>query len=124
MKCRVLIDANLPRSLSSRLRTAGADVLDLRELNQADAPDEAVYHLAKIEGRMLVTLNFRDFANVLRFPPAPTAGIVVVRMPRSRIQAVMIRLLEVLDAHAAEFFVGRLVVIEPTRIRLRSTESR
>lgn len=120
MKCRLLIDANLPRSLAGRLRAAGADVLDLRESHLADATDEAVYELARVEGRVLVTLDARDFSNMLRFPPGPTAGIVVVRMPWNRIQTVMIRISEIFEAHPSEFFIGRLVVVEPSRIRRRS----
>lgn len=45
----------------------------------AGANDERLLTVAASEGRTLVTLD-RDFTNILRHPPAPTAGIVVIRL--------------------------------------------
>jgi predicted nuclease of predicted toxin-antitoxin system len=75
----VKLDENVPDSVAGLLRAAGHDVALARDQQLAGANDERVLTVAASEGRTLVTLD-RDFTNILRHPPAPTAGIVVIRL--------------------------------------------
>lgn len=74
---RIKVDENIGRSGVELLRQAGHDVMTVREQGLAGAADEGVYQACVAEGRALITLD-RDFGQVPRFPPARTAGIVVL----------------------------------------------
>jgi predicted nuclease of predicted toxin-antitoxin system len=117
---RVLVDENLPRSLAGRLRQAGHDAIDLRERGLAGLSDTEVLALANSESRVLVSGNHKHFANVLLFPPARSCGIVVVRMPKCTIQAVMARIERVLAALREPHVRGSLIIVDPTRVRRRT----
>lgn len=60
-----------------------------------------------------------DFSNVLRFPPEPTAGIVVLR-PSGRPTLAALNALagQMVRALAMESVTGRLWVVEPGRVRV------
>lgn len=66
----------------------------------------------------MVTLDL-DFSNVLRFPPEPTAGIVVLR-PSGRPTLAALNALagQMVRALAMESGTGRLWVVEPGRVRV------
>jgi len=81
---RILVDENLPRSLAQRLRQAGHDAVDLRELDRTGIPDPEVLALANADERVLVSANYKHFANVVLFPPARSHGIIVVRCRSAR----------------------------------------
>ena len=60
----------------------GHDVETVWSKGMRGSPDRHLYHTCRREERCLVTLDL-DFADVTRFPPATTYGIVVLRPPRS-----------------------------------------
>ncbi|HPD14501.1 MAG TPA: DUF5615 family PIN-like protein [Planctomycetota bacterium] len=116
---RLLVDKNLPRSFVHRLRQAGHDALDLREIGRTGASDAEVLALANRDARVVLSGNHRHFANVLLFPPAKSQGIVVVRMPKCTIQAVMARVESVLATLGEAHIRGSLIIVDPTRVRRR-----
>lgn len=69
---RVKLDENLSRSAADLCRTAGYDVMTVRDQGLQGAPDEKVFEVSAREGRVLVTLD-RDLGQVLRFPPDKSA---------------------------------------------------
>ena len=116
---RILVDENLPRSLAQRLRRAGHDAVDLRELGRGGAADPAVVALAKAGQGVLVSANYKHFANVVLFPPAKSSGILVVRMPKCSIETVMARIEHVLATTQESRLRGCLTIVEPGRVRRR-----
>ena len=82
---RVYADANVPAGLVSYMRVSlGWDVLFVIE--HADlrrARDIEHYRLARQLRRTLVTLD-RDYLDDVQFPPAETAGVVVISAPDER----------------------------------------
>lgn len=64
---RLLLDENVARSVADHLDREGHDVLTLREANLEGASDEEVVHLARREGRVVVTCD-RDFLGGPAFP--------------------------------------------------------
>ena len=117
---RVLVDENLPRSLAQRLRQAGHDAVDLRDLDRAGASDTEVLALANDQDRVLVSANHKHFGNVLLFPPAQSCGIVVVRMPKCTIETAMARIESVLAALRESQIRGSLIIVDPSRVRRRT----
>ena len=75
------LDENLGESVRRRLAAAGHDVSTIVDQQMAGATDSVVYRTCADEGRVLVTLDL-DFANPFVFDPRPTAGIIVLRLPR------------------------------------------
>ena len=80
---RLKLDENLGLRHAEMLRRAGHDVDTVHDESLSGAPDEAVLAAAREADRALVTLDL-DFADPMRFPPATTAGLVVLR-PRSHL---------------------------------------
>jgi predicted nuclease of predicted toxin-antitoxin system len=115
---RFKLDENIGRRGVELLRDAGHDVATVRDENLAGADDEVLFAVVVKEGRTLVTLDY-DFAQVLRFPPAKTSGIVVLELGgRASLAALLERLrslLATLDLHP---LAGRLWIIEPGRVRM------
>jgi hypothetical protein len=70
------------------------------------------------EGRTLVTLD-RDLGQVLRFPPATSAGIIVIDLgPRATHQRLLERTRELLAMVETRSPSRSLWIVEPGRVRV------
>jgi len=97
---RLLVDENLPRSLTRALREVGHEVWDIRELG-----------LRGIS---------KGFGNVVRFPPASHLGIVVVRLPTDMPVADLCRVvISALKGLEPDELRGRLCIVRPGQVRFR-----
>ena len=82
---RIYADANVPAGLVSYMR----EVLDwdvlfvLEDQRLRRAPDVRHFQLAHQLRRTLITLD-RDYLDDRRFPPAESAGVLVVHAPNER----------------------------------------
>lgn len=98
---RFRLDKNRGRRTQSLIRRAGHDVETVWQESLQRAPDQDLYDICRAERRCLVTLDL-DFADVVRFPPDGTGGIVVIRPPRNPslplLEGLMHQLLQALDA--------------------------
>ncbi|WP_371734237.1 DUF5615 family PIN-like protein [Acidisphaera sp. S103] len=65
------------------MRSAGHDVMTVRDQNLQGASDEALFDVCAGEDRILITLD-HDFGQVLRFPPERSAELVVLE-PGARV---------------------------------------
>jgi Domain of unknown function (DUF5615) len=92
--------------------------MTVREQGLAGAADGLVFEACVAEGRTLITLD-RDFAQVPRFPPKGTAGIVVLELggPAS-LGLLHSRLRDFVAFAASRPVAGELWIIEPGRVRV------
>ena len=115
---KLFLDENLSPQHASELRTEGHDAIAVLEVGLSGATDEQVLRFAVENGRVLVTLD-ADFANVMRFPPEQTHGVVRLKVhpaTEERIrQAIRRALLFLQNIDMA----GRLAVIDQDKIRIR-----
>ena len=119
---KLKLDENFGTRLQKLFTEAGHDAQTVLEQSLGGASDEAVLAACVKEERCLVTLDL-DFANVLRFPPTATAGIVILRPPRNPA-------LSSLEALARDFMSGlrqndvrrHLWIVEPGRIRIHQDD--
>lgn len=112
------LDENIGRRGLELLRSAGHDVVTVRDEGLAGAPDEQIFSAATSERRALITLDY-DFAHILRFPPHTGAGIVVLELGgRASLEALLDRLRALLTNLESHPVAGRLSIIEPGRVRM------
>jgi predicted nuclease of predicted toxin-antitoxin system len=117
---RFLVDASLPRSAATLLRTLGHEAIDVRDIGLGGATDEVIAGRARTEKQVLVTRDF-DFADIRNYPPADYPGIVVLDLQNQATAAQVVKGLEsfVSNKDWLELLPGRLAVVEPTRVRFR-----
>lgn len=119
---RIKFDECLDARLAEILTRVGHEVNTVRDQKLLGISDEGLYECCIAEGYVLVTLD-RDFSNVLRYPPEPTPGIVVLRGPNDLFPTM--RILVETFARALSYpqyqLRGRLWVVEPGRLRIHES---
>ena len=90
---KFLLDQDVPDDLSYLLRELGHDVLLLRDVMSADAPDLAVLQFASDNQAVLLTCNRDDFLQLSKHPPHYGIIIVIRRRTRATERAALFRLL-------------------------------
>jgi predicted nuclease of predicted toxin-antitoxin system len=104
-----------------RLRGQGHEVLRLIEHLPTDAPDPVVIAKAQELEAILILLN-GDFADIVRYPPSLYNGIIALQIknhPEITVQ-IATRLNDHLAVHTeAEQYVGKLLLVEAHRTRIR-----
>jgi len=121
MSLRFFADHCISNAIIDRLRDCGHDVLRLREHIDAEAPDARVIARAQELDAILLSLN-GDFADIVAYPPSRYRGIVALNVHDH--PEVTGELLDRLTAYISlhpepEHFAGKLLVVEPHRIRIR-----
>lgn len=120
---RYLVDEDLPRSLALRLREAGLDAVDVRDVGLRGASDEDVLARAVQEARAVLTADV-GFGNILRFPLGEHSGIVLVRLPDEiGVSDLISAVLAALSSLSDESLAGSVVTINANRIRIRKNYS-
>lgn len=115
------LDENLGTRAQEIFLKSGHDIRTVREEGIGGASDEVVYKISQQEDRILVTLDL-DFADVIRFPPRDSGGIVVLRLPRNPTLSMLESLIrQLLYAVQQENPKGRLWIVEPQRIRIHQS---
>ena len=119
---RFKLDENFGVRTQRLFQEAGHEVQTVREEGLQGASDNALYEACRSENRCLVSLDV-DFADVLRFPPRATAGIVVLRPGRNASLALLESLVrQALGAIERMQVEGQLWVVETGRIRIHQAE--
>jgi predicted nuclease of predicted toxin-antitoxin system len=115
---KLKLDENLSRRAADLMRTAGHDAVTVGNQGLSGAADETLFEVCKREGRALITLD-RDFGQVLRYPPAGSAGIVVLEFGHRVTHAALLdRLRELLTVLKTQSPADALWIVEPGRVRI------
>jgi len=111
------LDENLDWRLAAVVAEGGGHDADtVKAEGLSGKQDEAIYRAGIAEGRVLITLDL-DFANLFRFPPAQTAGVVVLRPPRPVLALIEATLRAALPTLTQRDLRGCLWIVEPGGIR-------
>lgn len=117
---RFRVDASLPGAVAPTLMALGHDALDVRAIGLAAAADRQIAELAKAQNRCILTRDF-DFADIREYPPADYFGVVVFAAPEGASRSIVMAMVEraMSDEELLAILTGRLVVVEPARVRIR-----
>lgn len=116
------LDENFGTRTQELFRAYGYDVQTVFEQNLQGCSDQRLYEICCSERRCLVTMDL-DFANVIRFPPLDTAGIIVIRIRHtSTIKTLEQLICQVLKLIEQRSIDGELWIVEPGRIRIHQNE--
>jgi len=116
---RLKIDENLHDEVAELLRREGHDVETVHSEGLRGSEDAVLAQHCLAENRALITLDF-DFADIRAFPPATSAGIIVLRVPNQSRQRVLSVLTRALDVFRSETIAGRLWIVSDSSVRIRS----
>ncbi len=117
---RFLIDANMPRIAAHVLHELGHECLDTRDIGLSQAADHIIADYVRSHRLALVTRD-GDFADIRNYPPDQYAGIVIILLPDYATAAAVADAVRLFARNPAtlERLAGRLVIVEPDRIRIR-----
>ncbi len=115
---RFKLDENLGIRGMEHLRSAGHDVMAVRDQSLCGEADRRLIEICRGENRCLVTLDF-DFADTMTYPPALYAGIILIRLPKFPLLADIDRAMQTI-VNAMEHDIdmsGKLWIVRETKIR-------
>jgi predicted nuclease of predicted toxin-antitoxin system len=116
---KLLLDENLSPHQSVVLRGLDYDAVRVVEIGLAGAPDERIREYAITEDRVLMTLD-ADFANLLRFPPAGTPGVIRLKVHPPTEAAIRDQIQRALTLLTDRNLRGCLAVYHAGMVRIRS----
>jgi predicted nuclease of predicted toxin-antitoxin system len=118
---RLKVDENLPIEAAGVFRAEGHDATTVHDEGIGGAHDSDIASILRRENRAIVTLDV-GFADIRLYPPQEYPGIVVLRLPRQDKPFVLGICERLVGPLATEALAGRLWIVEPNRIRVRSSQ--
>jgi predicted nuclease of predicted toxin-antitoxin system len=114
---RMLLDMNMSPKVAQQLRAEGHDAVHLRDRGLGHLQDHDVFTHAKADQRIVVTFDL-DFGEIVGLDAG--TGVILLRLRSVRTPHVQRRVSVALAETAAALDAGAVVLVEDTRIRVRT----
>lgn len=115
---RFLADMGISLRVVEWLRSAGHDVLHLRDQGLQRLPNGDIFHKAVREQRIVLTFDL-DFGEIVAACDVQVVSVILFRLRNTTSEFVIRRLAIVLDQASTELTQGAVVVAEDGRHRIR-----
>lgn len=115
---KLKLDENISYRAATPLIDLGHDVATVAAEGLGGHNDTEIAEASGREGRILVTQDVA-FGDVRRYPPGQHPGIIVIHMRSQSVFVVQAALRALAEQHKLEEMVGCLIIVEPSRIRIR-----
>lgn len=117
------LDENFGTRTQQLFRAEGHDVETVKDEGLQGCPDNQLYQKCCEENRCLVSLDL-DFADITRFQPHKTSGIVIIRIPQNPSFTVLEQLIRQFLKSLSKMSVeNSLWIVEMGRIRVHQPET-
>ena len=113
---RFLADENISHYVINALRRDGHEVTSVAS-DRAGSPDTAVLGIARASDIILITED-QDFGELVIRQGHHVRGVILLELDRLSNEAEAQRVADVIARHPDQLD-GRLIVVEPSRIRVR-----
>jgi predicted nuclease of predicted toxin-antitoxin system len=118
---RIVIDEDLPRSITIALTAMGHEVFDIRDHKLRGEPDEVIFEFAQKKRAVLFSGDL-GFGNTIRFPLNSHHGIVILRFPNEMSTKKIVSLsTSYLKEVEKKQIIGNLFVFSPKGVRMRKS---
>lgn len=115
---KLLLDMNLPPSLTMTLRSEGFTAVHWSEIGDPRAADVAVLDWARANGHVLVTHDL-DFGTLLAAGGQPSPSVIQLRIADLSPEAYAPLLIAALNQNGDTLADGALVTVSPSESRAR-----
>jgi predicted nuclease of predicted toxin-antitoxin system len=117
------LDENFGTRAQKLFSDSGHDVQTVHNEGLQGCIDNHLFEVCCAEQRCLITLDM-DFADVMRFPPDKSGGIVVIRAPKNPSILLLEQMItQFLQSLLQMSVKGRLWIVEIGRIRIHHSET-
>ncbi len=116
---KFLVDQALSSQVASLLVEAGHDAIHVRAYDMHMSPDSAIFERAAAEDRGIISAD-TDFGTLLALRDTSKPSVIILRYPLLRTPDKQAQVIVAnLPAIDADLQNGAVVIIEPSRIRIR-----
>ena len=116
---KLLLDMGVSPRTADYLRALGHDTDHLGKRGLPKLADVDIMRLAESEGRVVVTFDL-DFSRLLALQRLARPSVILFRLQQFTTDEINKRLDELLSRHEAQLEAGTLLVVDPSRIRVRN----
>ena len=106
-RMKIMVDEHIPLMTLQALRMAGHDVRDIRGTSDQGMPDDALWDMAQLEERLLITTD-RGF---MQYRALPHCGMLIVRLRWPNRHRIHERIMRALRQFSDTEWPGLLVVM-------------
>ncbi len=115
---KFLADIGISLRTVAWLRDAGYDIVHLREQGLQRLPDEEILVKARIEERIMLTVDL-DFAQLLAVSAETLPSVILFRLGNENYEAINERLTEVLSQCQQDLEAGAIISVSNKTFRVK-----